>query len=321
MGPLWTAKFKQRGRRIFAMSLLDRTGEVLSIALLVMGFARLGGSPAQAAEPAAQLLWPDGAPGAKGTADADKPSITVHLPPPETANGAAVVICPGGGYLSLMMSYEGHDIARWLNEQGVAGIVLKYRVSPYHHPAEMLDGQRAMRLVRANAAEWKIDPKRIGMMGFSAGGHLASTVGTHFDKGNPKAADPVDRTGCRPDFLVLVYPVISMGSKGHPDSRSNLLGPSPTPELIDLLSSEKQVTPQTPPTFLAHAKTDALVSVENSALFYAALKAHKVPCEFLELPTGQHGLGCGSGPEWKAWQDACLKWLKERGVLERQNKN
>lgn len=301
--------------------LLSRSGQILAAVMFTVGAMGLAASQAGAAEPPSQLLWPDGAPGAKGTADADKPSITVHLPPPETANGAAVVICPGGGYLGLMMSYEGHDIARWLSKQGVAGIVLKYRVSPYHHPAEMLDGQRAMRLVRANAAKWKIDPKRIGMMGFSAGGHLASTVGTHFDQGDPKAADPVDRVGCRPDFLVLVYPVISMGGTGHSDSRNNLLGPSPSPELVDLLSSEKQVTAKTPPTFLAHAKTDALVSVENSALFYAALKAHKVPCEFLELPTGQHGLGVGSGPEWKAWQEACLKWLKARGILDRPGKN
>ena len=302
------------------MSLL-RDRSVQALALLVMGLSGLSGSAASAAEPSSQLLWPEGAPGAKGTADADKPSITVHLPPPETANGAAVVICPGGGYVGLMMSYEGHDIARWVNKQGIAGIVLTYRVNPYHHPSEMLDAQRAMRLVRANAAEWKIDPQRIGMMGFSAGGHLASTVGSHFDQGDPKAADPVDRMGCRPDFLVLVYPVISMGGAGHSDSRNNLLGPSPTPELVELLSTEKHVTAQTPPTFLAHAKTDALVSVENSALFYAALEAHNVPCEFLELPTGRHGLGSGSGPEWKAWQDACLKWLKARGILDRQGKN
>ena len=270
------------------------------------------------AEPPSQLLWPDGAPGAQGTADADKPSITVHLPPPSTANGAAVVICPGGGYAELMMSYEGHDVARWLNQHGIAGIVLKYRVSPYHHPVEMLDAQRAMRLVRANAAAWKIDPQRIGMMGFSAGGHLASTVGTHFDQGNPQAADPLDRIACRPDFLVLIYPVISMEITGRSTSRNNLLGASPALELIALLSNEKHVTDQTPPTFLAHAKTDALVSVENSVLFYAALKAHNVPCEFLELPTGQHGLGAGKGKEWTAWQESCLRWLKARWILERQ---
>lgn len=273
------------------------------------------------AQPVAQPLWVDGAPGGLGTADADRPSITVYLPEADKATGAAMVICPGGGYGDLMMSYEGHDIARWLNAHGVTGIVLKYRVSPYRHPIEMNDGKRAMRLVRCNAREWGIDPDRIGMMGFSAGGHLASTVATHFDPGDPKAADPIDRVDCRPDFLVLVYPVISMGPKGHAGSRDNLLGSSPTPELVEWLSSEKHVTAQTPPTFLAHAKTDTGVSVENSALFHAAMKAHGVPCEFLELPTGEHGLGCGKGNEWTAWQDACLHWLRAQGVaaeLERE---
>jgi acetyl esterase/lipase len=174
------------------------------------------------------LLWPGGAPLAKGTAPADKPAITVHLAPPEKANGAAVLICPGGGYGGLMMSYEGHDIAKWLNDQGVAGIVLQYRIRPYQHPAPMLDAQRAMRLARSHAAEWKLDPQRIGVMGFSAGGHVASTLGTHFDAGNATSADPIERLGCRPDFMVLVYPVISMGEKGHAGSRQNLLGKNPS---------------------------------------------------------------------------------------------
>jgi len=268
-----------------------------------------------AAEPKAELLWPDGAPGAKGQKPADKPAITIHLPPAGTANGTAVVICPGGGYGGLMMSYEGHDIARWLNGFGVAGIVLKYRVRPYHHPAPLDDGQRAMRIVRSRAKELGIDPKRIGIMGFSAGGHLASTVGTHFDAGDPKATDPLLKVGCRPDFLVLIYPVISMGPKGHGGSRANLLGKSPSAELKDLLSNEKQVTADTPPTFLAHSKADNVVSSENSALFAAACKAKGVPVEYFELATGRHGLGCGKGAEWKAWQEKCLGWLKGRGLV------
>ena len=268
-----------------------------------------------AAEPQAELLWPDGAPGATGTGAADKPSITIHLPPQGQGNGTAVVICPGGGYGALMMSYEGHDVAKWLNGQGIAGIVLKYRVSPYRHPAPLQDGQRAMRIVRARASELGLDPKRIGMMGFSAGGHVASTVGTHFGVGDPKAKDPLDRVSCRPDFLILIYPVISMGPTGHAGSTANLLGKSPAASLIELLSNERQVTAETPPTFLAHAKTDALVPSQNSALFAAACRSNNVPVEYFELERGAHGLGCGKGAEWEAWQARCIDWLKARGLV------
>lgn len=269
-----------------------------------------------AAEPAAELLWPDGTPGALGNTVNDKPEITIHLPPPGEANGTAVVICPGGGYGALMMSYEGHDIAKWLNRQGIAGIVLKYRVSPYRHPAPLHDGQRALRLVRARANKLGIDPKRIGIMGFSAGGHLASTVGTHFDAGDPQAKDPLDRVSCRPDFLVLIYPVISMGQppNGHGGSTANLLGSAPSAQLLEQLSNEKQVTAETPPAFLAHAKTDRVVPSEHSARFTAACTAHNVPVDYFELPRGAHGLGCGKGAEWEAWQTACSDWFKTRGL-------
>ncbi len=267
---------------------------------------------ADGAEPAQELIWPGGAPGAVSNTPADKPSIAIHLPPPGEANGTAVVICPGGGYGALMMSYEGHDVAKWLNRHGITGIVLKYRVSPYRHPAPLLDGQRAMRIVRARVG---IDPGRIGMMGFSAGGHLASTVGTHFDDGDPKAKDPLDRVSCRPDFLLLIYPVISMGAQGHAGSTANLLGRSPSAELIALLSNDKQVTVRTPPTFLAHARTDQLVPSANSALFAAACRSNSVPVEYYELDRGAHGLGCGKSPEWEAWQARCLEWLAARGLL------
>lgn len=276
----------------------------------------MGTAGMHAAEPAARLLWPEGAPGAAGAGDADQPSITIHLPPGRPTNCTAVVICPGGGYGALMMSYEGHDVARWLNQHGVAGIVLKYRISPYRHPAPLQDGQRAMRIVRARAAEWGIDPGRIGMMGFSAGGHLASTVGTHFDAGDPRARDPLERVSCRPDFLVLVYPVISLGPYGHGGSTANLLGHAPAAALIESLSNEKLVTADTPPTFLAHARTDQLVSCTNSALFAAACRAKRVPVEYFELDRGAHGLGCGKGAEWEAWQAQCLAWLKTRGLLQ-----
>ena len=277
--------------------------------------ALLAGPASRPAEPAPIPLWPEDAPGASGTAPADIPTLTVHPAPAARANGTAVVICPGGGYGGLMMSYEGHDIARWLNARGVTGIVLKYRVAPYRHPAPLLDGQRAVRLARAHAAEWRIKPDRIGLMGFSAGGHLASTVGTHFDDGTPAAADPVDRFGCRPDFLVLVYPVISLGASGHGGSRNNLLGANAPADLVTLLSNELQVTERTPPTFLAHSVTDRVVSVENSRLFASALRGKHVPVELLELPAGDHGLGVGKGELWASWQTACLHWMSDRGLL------
>ena len=273
---------------------------------------------AMAGEAPVELLWPNGAPGAKGDQPADKPALTISLPPPEKANGAAVVICPGGGYGALMMTYEGVDIAKWLNEQGVAGIVLQYRIHPYQHPAPLLDAQRALRTVRANAAKWHIDPARIGIMGFSAGGHVAATLGTHYDAGDPKSADPIERVSCRPDFLLLIYPVITMGPATHAGSKENLLGKNPSPELIDLLSNEKHVTAQTPPAFLAHSEKDSIVSVEDSVLFYNALKAQHVPVEFLKLPTGDHGLGCGKGPEWTEWQAKCLAWLKQMKFMDKR---
>ncbi len=263
-----------------------------------------------AGEPPLQLLWPDGAPLATGDKDADKPAYAVYLPEKDKATGTAVVICPGGGYGGLMMSYEGRDIAKWLNGMGIAGIVLKYRVTPYCHPCPLLDAQRAMRTVRKNAKEWGINSNRIGIMGFSAGGHVASTVGTHYDAGNAKSADPIEQVTSRPDFMILIYPVISMGEKGHAGSRANLLGPNPTAADIELLSNEKQVTADTPPTFLAHSKKDSMVNVEQSQMFYGALMKNKVKTTFHELPTGDHGLGCGNGPEWAAWQKACTEWLK-----------
>jgi acetyl esterase/lipase len=273
--------------------------------LVVLGMA------ATAAEPGGeQLLWPNGAPGATGNTPKDQPSITVHLAPAEKANGTSVVICPGGGYGALMMTYEGHDIAKWLNEQGVAGIVLKYRIAPYKHPAPMLDVQRAIRTVRAHAAEWKLDPQKIGVMGFSAGGHVAATASTHIDAGNASAADPIDKQGCRPNFSILVYPVVSMGPKSHGGSRGNLLGPKPAPELIELLSNEKQVTKETPPAFLVHSTTDKIVTWENSQLYADACKAQGVPVEFLKLTQGDHGLGCGKGEQWAQWQTGCLEWMR-----------
>jgi len=182
----------------------------------------------------------------------------------------------------------------------------------------LLDAQRAIRTVRANAKQWNLDPQRIGIMGFSAGGHLASTADTHFDAGDPKAKDPIERESCRPDFAVLVYPVVTMTESTHGGSKNNLLGPEPKPELIELFSNEKQVTDQTPPTFLAHAVDDKAVPLVNSQMFRDAMLAHKRPVEYLELPYGGHGLGRPETPMWEAWKTASMEWMAARGIIPRR---
>lgn len=266
-----------------------------------------------------ELLWPAGAPGAKGDADNDKPTLTVFLPPADKSTGAAVVICPGGGYGGLAIGYEGLDIARWLNEHGVAGFVLKYRHkgSGYQHPAPLDDAQRAIRTVRARAKEWRVDPARIGILGFSAGGHLASSAGTHFDQGKTESPDAIENVSCRPDFLILCYPVISFTQPfAHQGSRKNLLGENPDPRLVESLSSELQVTPETPPTFLWHTDADTGVPPENSAAFYLALKKAKVPAELHVYEKGRHGLGLAQKePGAAAWPAACVEWMRGRGLL------
>ncbi len=262
-------------------------------------------------------VWPGKAPGAMGEADRDIPTITVYVPQTAKKPCAAILICPGGGYGGLCSSYEGHDIANWLDQFGIAGVVLKYRLNPYRHPIPMNDAQRAMRLVRSHAAEWGIDANRLGIMGFSAGGHLASTVGTHYDRGIAGAMDVIERFSCRPDFMVLVYPVISMGKVTHGGSRRNLLGDNPSQEMMDNLSNELLVTEDTPPAFLAHSVKDTMVNVENSRLFANALKAKGVAVTLFELPKGEHGLGCGKGDEWASWQAECVKWLKENKLTDR----
>ena len=268
-----------------------------------------------AAEPLRLSIWTDEASLGEGKSEKVKVPITVHLPQPELATGTAIVICPGGGYGGRVVEGEGHGIARWLNSHGIAGVVLEYRLpgGNYHRP--MLDAQRAMRVVRSHAVEWKLDPRRVGIMGFSAGGHLASTIGTHFDAGDEKSEDPVERQSCRPDFMVLVYPVITMGEKAHGGSRNNLLGPTPSARLMEFLSNETQVTDKTPPAFLTHARTDAVVPVAHSQMFHAALKAHGVPVELQEFPKGNHGYNGYQGEEWDAWQKRSLEWLGERGLL------
>ena len=267
-----------------------------------------------------ELLWPSGAPGALGNAEDDRPSLTISLPDPAKAVGTGIVVCPGGGYGALAMDHEGRQIAEWLNGLGVAAFVLKYRLGPrYHHPIEMQDGQRAVRFVRCHAAEYGIAVDRIGIWGFSAGGHLASSVGTHFDGGKTDAPDPVERVSCRPDFMILAYPVITFTTPYvHTGSMHNLLGENPDPNLVQLLSNELQVTPQTPPTFLFHTGNDDGVPVENSILFYQALHRNHVPAELHVFERGPHGVGLAQkDPALSIWPAVLANWLRARGLLSR----
>jgi acetyl esterase/lipase len=272
---------------------------------------------AQPIAPKAELLWPDGAPGAQGSADEDKPTLTAFLAPPARAVRTAVIVCPGGGYQHLAIEKEGSDVARWLNSIGVSAFVLKYRLGPkYHHPTGLTDAQRAIRTVRAKAAEYRVEPDRIGIMGFSAGGHLASTAGTHFGAGNASAADPIDRASSRPDFLILGYPVVSFTSNVHRGSMRMLLGDQPDPKLIENLSNELQVTAQTPPTFLFHTTSDQTVPVENSVMFYLALLKAGVPAEMHIYEQGPHGVGLAPTDEaLSSWPARLSDWLRIRGLL------
>ena len=303
-----------------------------SLALLLgiaMGCASAPGTPAPAptATPARPLvaraqpaipLWANGAPGALGATPADQPLMTPYLPPAGTANGTAVVIFPGGGYQHLSMEKEGSDVANWLAGAGVTTFVVRYRLGPnYHHPTMLGDGQRAIRTVRARAAEWNVDPRRLGVIGFSAGGHLASTAGTHFDAGKLADGDPIERVSSRPDFLLLIYPVITMrDSLTHGGSRRNLIGLQPAPELVRLMSNETQVTRETPPTFLVHSTDDKAVPVENSLLFYEALKRNGVPTEMHVFEHGGHGFGLApKDPVLSTWTMLCESWMRRHGWL------
>ncbi|MCW1883878.1 alpha/beta hydrolase [Luteolibacter flavescens] len=273
-------------------------------------------SIAAAAEPQPIPLWPAEAPIGDGTSEKAEAKLTVHRP--EKPNGTSMVICPGGGYGTLVTGPEGHGIARWLTRYGITGVVLEYRLPAGRSKVPLLDAQRAIRTVRAHAKEWDCDPKKVGIIGFSAGGHLAATAATHFDDGDRKSEDPVEQQGSRPDFAVLVYPVITMGEKTHGGSFKALLGESPTEEAIKLYSLETQVTAKTSPTYITHALDDEIVPVSHSQAFHEALKKKHVPCEYLELPSGGHGLNGYSGPMWDAWQTGSLKWLASRGLLAPQ---
>lgn len=269
-------------------------------------------------------LWPGAAPGSRGDGPANTPTLTVFLADPAKATGAAMVICPGGAYGGLA-GHEGADYARWLNELGISGFVLKYRLGSagYRHPVMLQDAARAVRTVRARATEWAVDPERVGIMGSSAGGHLASTLVTHFDAGEPQADDPIERQSSRPNLGVLCYPVITMGEFTHTGSRRNLLGANPPPELVELLSNEKQVTSNTPPCFVWHTWEDRTVAVENPMLFVEALRRNGVRFELHVYEKGAHGMGLGTRewkPEnWHPWVAECRRWLRERGFARQQD--
>jgi acetyl esterase/lipase len=267
------------------------------------------------------LLWPAGAPGALGTEAVDKPKITIYRAPAEKANGASVVVCPGGGYGVVAADHEGKQVAEWLNSFGVSAFVLQYRLGPrYHHPAPLQDAQRAIRLVRSKAREFGIDPRRVGILGFSAGGHLSSTAGTHFDAGRATDVDPIDHESSRPDFMVLAYPVISLVSPfTHKGSLANLLGSDPDPKLVESLSNELQVTKDTPPTFLFHTADDPGVPVANSIVFFEALQKAGVPAEMHIFAHGPHGVGLApKDPALSTWPALCAAWMKGLGVLDRK---
>jgi acetyl esterase/lipase len=265
-------------------------------------------------------LWGGAAPGALGETDADKPTLTLYRPPlaPLSVPGTAVIIAPGGGYSDLATTHEGIQEAYWFNSLGVTAFVLKYRLGPrYHHPRELEDAQRAIRLVRSRAAEFGVNPDRIGMMGFSAGGHLASTAGTHFDAGKSNAPDPIDRASSRPDFLILAYPVISFDPAiTHAGSVKTLLGDNPDRALIQDLSNELRVSKDTPPTFLFHTSNDGAVPVENSVRFYLALHQAKVPAEMHVFEDGPHGTGMAQQYQALAeWPTLLRNWLITRKLL------
>lgn len=254
-------------------------------------------------------LWPNEAPGAVGKEEKDIPSVSYYPAPPSVRSGATMIFCPGGSYQELAEP-SGKEMALWLNQYGIDGFVLKYRLAPsgYHYPTMFQDVTRAMRLVRTRAAEWGIDPKKIGIMGTSAGGHLASTLLTHFDSGNPQADDPVERQGSRPDVGILCCPVITMREDTHQLTKANLLGPNPSPDLFALLSNDLHVTSETPPCFIWHTYEDAQVKMENSLDFAAALRKAKVPFDFHIYEKGDHGAGVFDTGH--PWTRDCLFWLK-----------
>lgn len=261
-------------------------------------------------------LWTGDAPGQQGKATGDIPAVMLFKPEAGHENGAAIVICPGGGYGGLA-PHEGINVGEWCAKNGILGVVLRYRLGPtYHHPIELGDAQRAVRYTRAHAAEWKLDPAKIGILGFSAGGHLASSASTHYTDGDAKSEDIIERVSSRPDFSVLIYPVIKMGPGGHGGSTNNLLGKNPDPKLLEFLSSEKQVNEKTPPAFLVHGIDDKGVPISNSDDYAAAMKKAGVEVELMRLEHGPHGFGLGNPQVKEDWPARCIDWLKKIKIVK-----
>jgi acetyl esterase/lipase len=300
--------------------ILMMTTRFIALALCCLSLA-VGLKNVCAAEPQTLPLWKDGAPGALGKEDKDIPKTIVYRLPPAAKPTAALVILPGGGYGGLAMDHEGHQIARWANELGMSAFICDYRHrgKGYGHPYPLLDAQRLVRMVRSQASGWNVDPQRIGIIGFSAGGHLCSTVLTHFDGGKADAADPIDRAGSRPDFGILCYPVIDFDAMyTHKGSQKNLLGEDADEALVKSLSNSTQVTNETPPAFLWHTAEDKVVPIENSLRFYSALSNKGVLSELHCFPVGRHGLGLAAQtPGASQWPELCHQWLVARKVLDK----
>lgn len=269
-------------------------------------------------EPQTIPLWPGRAPGATGDAPEDVPTLTIYMPPNTTGPMTAVIVAPGGGYRTLSMNKEGRIPATYLNSLGVAAFVLKYRLGPkYRHPIELGDMQRAVRIVRSRANEWRIAPDRIGVMGFSAGGHLASHASTQFDAASSAPTDEIDRVSSRPNFAILGYPVISLSEAWtHKGSRTMLLGEAADDELARRLSTDTLVTARTPPTFLFHTNADTAVPVENSVHYFLALRKAGVPAEMHIFKDGPHGVGMPmNDAALSEWPKALANWMRASGVL------
>ena len=269
-------------------------------------------------EPQTIPLWQGRAPGAQGDAPEDIPTLTIYMPPSTAGPMTAVIVAPGGGYRALSMNKEGRIPANYFNSLGVAAFVLKYRLGPtYHHPIELGDMQRAIRTVRSRAAEWHIAPDRIGIMGFSAGGHLSATASTQFDRGNASAADPIDRVSSRPDFAILGYPVITLTEPWtHQGSKTNLLGENADAALVRSMSMETRVTKETPPTFLFHTNADTAVPVENSIHYFLALRQAGVQAEMHVFKDGPHGVGMPMNDAALAeWPKVLANWMQASGFL------
>jgi acetyl esterase/lipase len=302
--------------RIFGSMSFNQNMKMLFVSAILFASLILSRAEMKAPIP----LWPNGAPGALGNSTNDIPTLTPYFPDATNTTGAAMVICPGGGYAHLA-PHEGNDYALWLNQHGVTCFVLKYRLGSngYRHPAMLEDAARAVRMVRAHADDWKIDPKRVGIMGSSAGGHLASTLMTHFDFGDTNSADEIERQSSRPDLGILCYPVITMGEFAHKGSKDNLLGKNPPPELVKELSSELQVTTNTPPCFIWTTFEDKTVPMENTLMFAGALRKNHVPFDLHIYQKGGHGMGLADKLPFAhphPWAGDCLFWLKAQGFVK-----